>query len=300
MSNAQLIDMSKLPPPTVVQPLDFETIFAGLKSDLIAAYPAAAGVLELESEPLTIWLQRTAYEVLLLRSRMNDAARAVMLAYATDKDLDHLGAFFGVERLVITPADPSAIPPVEAVMESDEALRERIQLSPQGYTTAGPVGAYVYHARSASGQVLDASATSPSPGQVLVSVLSSTGDGTASAELLATVGAALSAEDVRPITDEVIVQSATIVRYRIKATVYTLYGPDSSTVLSTIDQRIHAYAAAQHRIGRQPTLSGIYAALHIDGVQRVVLESPAADVAIGPTEASWCEEISITYGGTGD
>lgn len=297
MSNAQLIDMSKLPAPTVVQPLDYETILAGMRADLVAAYPAAAEVLEMESEPLTIWLQRMAYQVLLLRSQMNESARAVMLAYATGSDLDQLGAFFGVERLVVTPADPDAIPPVPAVMESDASLRERIRLSPQGYTVAGPVGAYVFHARSASGLVLDAAATSPTPGQVLVSVLSAVGDGTADEDLLATVSAALTAEEVRPLTDEVVVQSAGIVRYSIAATVYTLYGPDSSSVLATIDTRIREYAEAQHRIGRQPTLSGIYAALHIDGVQRVILTSPAADVAVGPTQASWCESIHITYGG---
>lgn len=300
MSNAQLIDMSRLPAPAVVQVPGFEAILTALKADLIAAWPEAAAVLELESEPLTKWLQRLAYQLVVERSARNDSAHAVMLAYARGTDLDNLGAFFGVERLEISPADPEALPPIEAAMEDDAAFRERIQMAPRGYTVAGPVGSYVYHARSADGQVLDAAATSPSPGTVVVSVLARDGDGTAGAELLDTVAAAVNAENIRPLTDEVIVQSAAIVPYAIAATLYTYPGPDSSSVLATVAARIDQFVRDHRRIGREPSLSGIYAALHIDGVARVTLTSPAEDVAVGATEASYCTAVDITYGGTVD
>lgn len=300
MSSAQLIDMSKLPAPAVVVVPDFEAILLQLKADMIAAYPACADVLALESEPLTKWLERLAYQLMVERSNRNDSAHAVMLAYSKGRDLDQLGAFFGVVRLVVTAADPSAFPPVLEVLEDDDSLRVRIQLAPRGYSVAGPVGAYVFHAKSAAGQVLDAAATSPSPGRVVVSVLSRVGNGVPDAALLATVGAAVNADDVRPLTDEVIVQAAGIVNYQIVANVYTLPGPDSSSVLATIQARIAAYAESMHRIGRRPTLSGIYAALHIDGVARVALTSPAADVVVGDNQASYCTAIDVTYGGTLD
>lgn len=300
MSNAQIIDMSKLPAPAVVVVPDFEAILQGLKADMIAAYPPCADVLAVESEPLTKMLERIAYQLVVERSNRNDSAHAVMLAYSGGSDLDQLGAFFGVPRLVIVEANPSAFPPVPAVLEDDDSFRGRIQLAPRGYSVAGPVGAYVYHAKSAAGQVLDAAATSPTPGRVVVSVLSRVGNGVPDAGLLAAVSAAVNAEDIRPLTDEVIVQAADIVNYQIVATVYTLPGPDSSAVLTTVQERITAYAESMHRIGRQPTLSGIYAALHIDGVARVVLTSPAADVAIGETQASYCTEIDVTYGGSVD
>lgn len=300
MSNAQLIDMSKLPAPAVVQVPAFEAILAGLKADMAAAYPPAADVLALESEPLTKWLERLAYQLVVERSARNDSAHAVMLAYAQGADLDHLGAFFGVQRLVVTQANPNAMPAVPQVMEDDDSFRARIQLAPRGYSVAGPVGAYVFHAKSADGQVLDAAATSPSPGRVVVSVLARAGSGVPGADLLAKVLAAVNADDVRPLTDEVVVQAAGIVPYAIAATVYTLPGPDASSVLAAIQQRIAAYAESMHRIGRQPTLSGIYAALHIEGVARVQLASPAADVAVGPTQASYCTGIAITFGGLVD
>ncbi|RGE46126.1 baseplate assembly protein [Comamonas testosteroni] len=305
MSNAQIIDMSKLPAPAVVVMPEFETILATLKADMIAAMPLAyrdgtAQTLGLESEPLTIWLQLLAYQLVTERSARNDSAHAVMLAYSTGSDLDQLAAFFGVERLIIKPAEPLAVPPVAAVMEGDDEFRARIQMAPRGYSVAGPAGAYVFHARTADGQVLDAAATSPTPGTVVVSVLSRTGSGVPNQSLLNAVAAAVSAEDVRPLTDEVIVQAAGIVNYQITGKVYTLPGPDSSSVLTTALQRVRDYADGMHRIGRRPTLSGIYAALHIEGVARVELTSPAADVVVSGTQASWCTAINVTHGGTID
>lgn len=302
MSNAQIIDMSKLPAPDVVVVPEFETILSALKADLVAAIPAdlrtdVTDTLTLESEPLTKWLERLAYLLVVERSDRNDSAHAVMLAYARGSDLDQLGAFFGVARLVITPANPAAIPPIAAVLEDDDTFRARIQLAPRGYSVAGPVGAYVFHAKTADGQVLDAAATSPTPGRVVVSVLSRVGNGVPTQALLNTVAAAVNADDIRPLTDEVIVQAAGIVNYQITGKIYTLPGPDSSSVLTTAQQRIAAYAESMHRIGRRPTLSGIYAAMHIEGVDRVELTSPAADVAVGETQASWCTTINVTHGG---
>ncbi len=43
--------------------------------------------LELESEPATKLLQENAYRELLLRQRINEAAQAVMVAYAMGGDL---------------------------------------------------------------------------------------------------------------------------------------------------------------------------------------------------------------------
>ncbi len=297
MSGHSAIDLSLLPVPDVVETLDFEVILAAMKADLAARAPELAAVLALESEPVVKLLQVCAYRELLLRARVNDAAQAVTLARAVGADLDNLAALFGVVRLVISPGNPSAIPPVPPTLESDTDLRRRAQLALEGFSTAGPEGAYVFHALSASADVLDASAVSPSPGDVLVTVLSRTGSGAAPAPLLATVAAALNAEDVRPLCDNVVVQSAAIVSYAITATLYFYPGPDSAVVLAAAQAAATAYAAAQHRIGRDVTLSGLFAALHQPGVQRVQLTSPAASLTIGSAQASWCTGITLTNGG---
>lgn len=297
MSGYSAIDLSLLPVPDVVETLDYEVILAAMKADLAARAPEVAAVLALESEPLVKLLEVAAYREVLIRARVNDAAQAVTLARATGTDLDNLAALFGVARLVINPGDPLAVPPVAATLESDADLRRRAQLALEGFSTAGPEGAYVFHALSADADVLDVSATSPSAGDVLVTVLSRTGSGTAPAPLLATVQAALNADDVRPLCDNVVVQSAAIVSYAITATLYFYPGPDSAVVMAAAQAAATAYAAAQHRIGRDVTISGLHAALHQPGVQRVVLTSPSAALTIGSAQASWCTAITLINGG---
>ena len=296
------IDLSQLPPPVVVEPLDFETLFAQRKAAFIAMYAEdeqeeIARTLELESEPITMLLEENCYRELLLRQRVNEAARAVMLAYSTDSDLDNLAVNFNVERLTIQEEDDSVTPPIEAVMESDPDLRTRTQQAFEGLSVAGPTAAYEFWGRSADGRVADISAVSPTPACVTISVLSREGDGTASDDLLSVVAAALNDEEVRPVADRVTVQSAEIVPYQIDATLYIYPGPEAEPVRQASEQQLQAYIAAQNRLGRDIRLSAIYAALHVEGVQRVELAQPVADIVLSDYQASHCTEYTITVGG---
>ncbi|EAA7136952.1 baseplate assembly protein [Salmonella enterica] len=296
------IDLSQLPPPVVVEPLDFETLFAQRKAAFIAMYPEdeqeeIARTLELESEPITMLLEENCYRELLLRQRVNEAARAVMLAYSTDSDLDNLAVNFNVERLTIQEEDDSVTPPVEAVMESDADLRTRTQQAFEGLSVAGPTAAYEFWGRSADGRVADISAVSPTPACVTISVLSREGDGTASDDLLSVVATALNDEEVRPVADRVTVRSAEIVPYQIDATLYIYPGPEAEPVRQASEQQLQAYIAAQNRLGRDIRLSAIYAALHVEGVQRVELAQPVADIVLSDYQASHCTEYTITVGG---
>lgn len=152
------IDLSQLPVPAVVKELDYETIYNERKAVLLSVYPedqraAVAHTLMLESEPLVKLLQESAYRELLWYQRVNEAARAGMVAFALGSDLDQLGATFNVTCLVITPADDSTLPPTPALLESDSDFRLRIQQAFEGLSVAGSVGAYQYHGRSANGRV---------------------------------------------------------------------------------------------------------------------------------------------------
>ncbi|HAO2529360.1 TPA: baseplate assembly protein [Escherichia coli] len=293
-----IIDLNQLPAPDVVEELDFETILTERKATLISLYPedqqeAVARTLTLESEPLVKLLEENAYRELIWRQRVNEAARAVMLACAAGNDLDVIGANYNTTRLTITPADDSTIPPTPAVMESDTDYRLRIQQAFEGLSVAGSVGAYQYHGRSADGRVADISVTSPSPACVTISVLSRENNGVASEDLLAVVRNALNGEDVRPVADRVTVQSAAIVEYQINATLYLYPGPESEPIRAAAVKKLEAYITAQHRLGRDIRLSAIYAALHVEGVQRVELAAPLADIVLNSTQASFC-----TGGGT--
>src|SRR5256885_8554081 len=90
--------LDALPPPGVVETLDFERILDAHRADLLARHPEAAEVLALESEPLNKLLEAHAYRELLYRARVNDVARAHLIAFAQGSDLDHKGAFYDVAR----------------------------------------------------------------------------------------------------------------------------------------------------------------------------------------------------------
>lgn len=289
------INLSNVPAPNVVEQIDYEVILAAMIADLQLRDPTFTALVE--SDPAYKVLEVCAYRETLIRQRCNESARAVMLPYAAGTDLDNLVALLNMQRLIVVPEDLAAIPPTVAVYETDNELRRRALLAWESLSTAGPSGAYIYHALSADGDVKDASAISPVPGQVVVTVLTRTGDGTPDSATLAAVDARLSSESVRPLTDQVIVQGPTITNYQIIATLYLFPGPDSAVVMAAAQASAESFAANSHRLGVDVTISGLYAALHQAGVQRVELTEPAAAIVMGATEAAYCTLIQINFGG---
>ena len=293
------IDLSRLPAPVVVEQIDYEVILTERKAYAVSLWPAdqqaeVAATLALESEPLTKLLQESAYRETLLRQRVNEAALAVLLPFAQGADLEQIGARFNVQRLVIIPANPSAVPPVAAILEDYESLRERIQMAMEGLSTAGPRNAYIFHARSADGRVADASAISPAPAEVVVTVQSALGNGTAAADLLAVVAAYLSDEDRRPVADRLTVQSAQVLPYTVEAVLYlNSSGPESEPVRAAAESRLAALVNSRRRLGQEVNRSALDAALHIEGVKRVELPG-WADVVASLTQAPFCTAYNVT------
>ncbi|WP_245231069.1 baseplate assembly protein [Parasedimentitalea huanghaiensis] len=195
--------MSQLPAPNVVLPVNYEVTLAAMLAELRARDPVFDALVE--SDPAYKILEIAAYNKTITEQRVNDGARSVMPAYATGRDLDQIAVRFGVVRLTIAPGDDDALPPVPAVLESDQDFRRRMLLAFEGFSSAGPAGAYIFHALGADPDVADARVQSPAPSEVLVSILSRSGNGTAVAALVAKVLADLSADDVRPLTDQVTV-----------------------------------------------------------------------------------------------
>lgn len=272
------VDLSLLPAPNVVKPLDFEAELSRIKALVLTDIPELAEVLTLESEPVTKLLQRWAMESVNMQARINDSAKACMLAYAVGEDLDQFAANNGVERLT---------------GESDERLRRRAQLAFEGQTVAGPRGSYVFHALSADVRVLDAKPLTPVPGTVRVVVLGAEGDGTAPADLLQAVNTTLSADDIRPMSDTVECVSAQVLPYTVAAQLRPYPGPSMATVQQNARTSLDAYIASCRKLGYDVTHSGLYAALHVQGVQKVVLTSPAADVVVQDHQVGHCAAIEL-------
>ncbi len=291
-----LVDLSELPAPDVLEPLDFEDSYAEALG-VFRGHMKENWTASLESDPVTKLLEVGCYIKLGNRARVNDAAKAQLLAYAIGGDLDQLAANVNLKRLVIQPADPLAVPPVEAVMESHDALRERVQLAYEGLTTAGPRNSYILHARNASALVADATAESPAPACVDVTVLSLEGDGEAGPELLALVATALNDDNVRPVGDRVAVRSAEILRYRVDAVLHMKGpGPENDAALDEAIKRLAAWINPRRRLGVEVARSGVDAQLHVAGVGRVELKD-WRDLAPTKGQAAYCTGYSVVLGG---
>ncbi|BBF92356.1 baseplate assembly protein [Blastochloris tepida] len=265
------IDLSQLPAPQLIEALDAESYVAAAIADFRAAWPAYDALLL--SDPFQKFIRVLAYREVLLRNRVNAAARSVMLAFAAGSDLDHLAAIFGVGRMVLTPA--TAIEP--AAMESDERFRRRIQLAPDAYSTAGARGAYIYHALTRSPDVADAWAWSPRDGHVHVAVAGAAGTPVADA-VIADLIALFDRDDVRPLTDVVTVRRAEPVTVDVAGTLIVPRGPDPTLIRTAAEAAVRAYGAERCRIGQIFYALGAAAAAKVGGVDNVVLSAPAADI----------------------
>lgn len=288
------VDLSRLPPPAAIETLDFETMRAQWLAAFQLEYPDFDATVE--SDPVIKLIELAAHREMIWRASRNAGLLAVMAAYATGPDLDHIAALFGIERFILVPADPEN--GVAQVLEPDDDFRRRMVLAPEGYSVAGPAGAYVFHALGADADVLDASAVSPDPGQVVVTVLSRTGDGTAPPALIDAVAGALNDESVRPLTDQVTVQGADIVDFAVTATLTFFAGPDKTVVLAAAQAALADYLTVSRRLGRVVTRAGIIAALMAEGVQNVALASPAADITVTSAQAGHCTGVTLIDGGT--
>ena len=289
------VDLSALPAPQVLESLDFEALYEE-ELETFRLYMGENWTAELESDPVVKLLELGAYRRMQNRARVNDAAKALLLAYAKDADLDQLAANVKLKRLIIQAEDLLTVPPTTEVKESDDALRERIQWAYEGLTTAGPRSSYILHARSASALVGDATAESPAPAEVVVTVQDLRGNGHADQALLDIVMAYLSDDDVRPVADRLTVQSTQVLEYRIDAVLHMEgVGSENEAILAEANRRLEAWINPRRRLGIEVARSAIDAQLHLSGVRRVELVG-AVDVVPTKFQSAYCTGFTVVQG----
>ncbi|WP_154655451.1 baseplate assembly protein, partial [Maridesulfovibrio hydrothermalis] len=285
------IDLSKLPAPQVVEELDFEVIFQELLSGFMARNREYSSIVE--SDPVYKAFEEVAYREMILRQDSNDKARAVMLAFARGSDLNHLAALAPVERKLIDTGDPDAEPPVPPTYESDEEFRARTQLAPEGFSVAGPEQGYRYHALKAA-EVRDALSRRTAPGCIELVVLGRIGNGTPSVKALGEVEEIFSDRTVRPQGDLLTIRPADIIEYEVAAVLTVADGPSDSVVISAAKAAVRDYVTRAHALGGRVTLSGLSAAMTVEGVIDVQKSSPAENIVCELWQAPYCTVINIS------
>ncbi len=188
-----------------------------------------------------------------------------------------------------------------AELQDDDSFREDIRQAPENFSTAGPDGAYSYHAKRASTQIADVTVYLPEPGEVEVRPLL-TGGKIPGSEMLAIVKAALNDKKVRPLTDKVTVIAPEQVSYAVNMTYYI--DSDNQTqataIQAAVNTAVDEYITWQKsKLGRDINPSELIVKVMAAGAKRVAVTSPVFTV-VDSTQVAVCTESSIVLGGIED
>lgn len=164
-----------------------------------------------------------------------------------------------------------------ADIEDDAGYQARIRLAPERFSVAGPTGAYRYHALAAHQDISDVAVWCPTPGTVDVRPVM-TGGELPPENILEMVRERLSAEDVRPLTDTVIVAAPEPVEYAVAGSWWLRKAdePLAASVTKAVEAALEEYRVWQRSApGRDINPTRLIALLERAGAKRVELASPA-------------------------
>lgn len=188
--------------------------------------------------------------------------------------------------------------------EGDAEYAERIRLAPNSFSVAGPEKSYVYHAKSVSPAIIDVKVDSPTPGEVDVYVLLT--DGTLpTSDTLEQIEEYLSAEEIRPLTDYVVVKAPTASNYQIELH-YWISQEDSSRaaqIQADVEAAVEQYRLWQQtKIGRDITPGKLLQLVFAAGANRVDDSTlkPSAWKKLESMQVAQCTDVKVVYEGYKD
>lgn len=191
-----------------------------------------------------------------------------------------------------------------ADVEDDADFAERIRLAPNSFSVAGPKKAYIYHTLSVNPGIIDVSVTSPAPGQVFVYPLMEGGE-LPSSEMLAEISDYLSSDDIRPLTDWVIVTAPVQYTYHIIVE-YWISREDAAkaaTIQANVEAAVEKYRIwQQSKIGRDITPGKLIAAVFNAGASRIDSNTftPSVFNPLDDGQVASCTSVTVNYKGMKD
>ncbi len=271
LSEKKVINYKNLPEPDVLAMPGYEDVLAEnnvLFGSLLPDYTP------LDSDPYQLLLQSLAYRELHLRQTFNNKLKRSMLLFATGSDLDNEAARYNVVRLE---------------EENDDVFLERILMSLDGFSTAGSLESYEFHARSVSSRIDDAHAYSPVKGTVNT-VIASFSEPLDEA-LRQQTEEVLNGDKVRPVTDTANVLIAEERQQVIEAEI-ELFNPDQQ---AAVEQKIRENFKLQLRIAANLTYSQIIRYLHVEGVYKAVLNNISGDIECEDHQILRISELNLSF-----
>lgn len=279
------IDLSRIPAPAAIEPLDFETLFTAYRDRFTAAWLELRAdeydVGMLETDPAMIVGQAGAYLRLLDRRRVNDAVLAVLAPTATGTDLDNVAARVNIARLD---------------GETDPQLLRRYLMA-FDRPSAGSADRYLYEVFTAWPQCLSANVVGQAKhgrkGDVDI-VLAGPGGRVPTTQELATVRAVVTRTNVKPVATAVTVLSADRVTYAVRLEITVPRGPDPAVVRSEAQARVAAVCAERMQVEGEVPMDLLTGAAYGPNVITVTRLSPTADISPSPYKMPVATSIEIT------
>lgn len=191
-----------------------------------------------------------------------------------------------------------------ADVENDADYADRIKLSPNRYSVAGPSKAYVYHTYSVSSSIIDVSVDSPNPGEIKIYPLLENGE-LPSDDMRQLIQSHISGDDIRPLTDEVEVLAPKAREYEINVDYWIDRENESKAVAITtaVDAAVEEYRIWQQtKIGRDITPDELIKRVMTAGASRVDFStlSPAKWTELSAGQVAQCTGVVVNFKGYKD
>lgn len=186
-------------------------------------------------------------------------------------------------------------------IEDDDSLAERIYLAPSKYSVAGPEEAYRYWVQTFNSSIADVYIDSTEPTEVLIEFIMSDGE-LPSESVIYSLQNYLHNENIRPLTDKVIVKAPDTVEYSLEVK-YFINRSDqaqANTIQSAVEAAVEKYVIWQRsKIGRDINPSKLTYMIEDAGAKRVEIITPIFR-RIDKAAVAMLSAKKITYGGIED
>jgi phage-related baseplate assembly protein len=281
----------------VLEEIDTEQILADrmqrLKT-LWAKYdpPSAAqyDVEMLEFDPIKINQEACTFFELLLRDRVNQAARSITLAYAIGTDLDAIATRY-----------PGGVPRLEG--ETDDRYRRRIWLSPNTLSPHGTAEAYEFWALTALPALRDVTAIRSVQHDYYPTILITClmgwefADPKPLQEELVAIRAYIQDLSRQGLTDVISVNPPKIMNVDYSVAVWLYPTTISDQTLTKIRSNLEQLIKDQYWLGHDHSHTAIHAACNLPGVHHVDIILPSGNVEIGSDWVVVVNSLTVTLAG---
>lgn len=189
-----------------------------------------------------------------------------------------------------------------AEIETDESLAERIYLAPSSWSTAGPDDAYKYWVKTFNVGITDVRVDSQIPGEVDVCFILE-GGGLPDEVMLEEVWNFLKNEEIRPLTDKVVVRAPTEYGYGLDLTYYINESDRmrAASIDAQVQKAAQEYIAwQQERIDRDVNPDKLRNLVISAGAKRIEVRAPTFQRISGGSIAKLSGEAQVIYGGIED